>query len=154
MTSKPTLMMIKIIISYNNVLFIYLFSASTCAIKTNQEDTRHCGNNTIVPSRLPESLTTDGEGKTNCPFRQRTSFKLESLAITVGDNLLPWPTILLYTIIFTTCLVYSFSGFFFFFSPSLNTTSRLTRRKTGKISTNNYLRIPKYVNWKKNFFDK
>ncbi|XP_008557576.1 mothers against decapentaplegic homolog 6 [Microplitis demolitor] len=35
--------------------------ASTCAIKTNQEDTRHCGNNTIVPSRLPESLTTDGE---------------------------------------------------------------------------------------------
>ncbi|XP_057337733.1 dwarfin sma-3 [Microplitis mediator] len=35
--------------------------ASTCAIKTNKEDTRHCGNNTIVPSRLPESLTTDGE---------------------------------------------------------------------------------------------
>ncbi|KAH0537853.1 hypothetical protein KQX54_000752 [Cotesia glomerata] len=35
--------------------------ASSYAIQTNSADTRHCGNNIIVPSRLPESLTTDGE---------------------------------------------------------------------------------------------
>ncbi|XP_074105277.1 daughters against dpp [Cotesia typhae] len=35
--------------------------ASSYAIQTNPADTRHCGNNIIVPSRLPESLTTDGE---------------------------------------------------------------------------------------------
>ncbi|CAG5106521.1 Similar to SMAD6: Mothers against decapentaplegic homolog 6 (Gallus gallus) [Cotesia congregata] len=54
--------------------------ASSYAIQTNPADTRHCGNNIIVPSRLPESLTTDGEGKAIVLFRQRTYKSLDKLS--------------------------------------------------------------------------